>query len=304
MLTQIDVVYENESGPQSLALPILGLTPKDSLLIRSVTGLSPADIELFIGDYSKDGGSYQGRSVQKRNVVMLMDLNPNPALGETVAGLRKILYKTFLDPLVDGDDLQIILHDDIEPDRYLIGHTEKFETDLFTTETIAQISLICPDPFMRSLTETFLENETGWTIVPFEYEGTAETGFEVEIIVDTTTSVLNLANNAKIMNITYDFVVDDVVYVNTNRGNRDIRKASLASVTAKKAANPTWSIQEVWDQIIIDGDSTPLIARLSPMSRWLELHSQNNSMRIYGVTTGDLPAVIKTLSYSNSYWGA
>lgn len=304
MLTQIDVVYENETGPQSLALPISGLTPKDSLLIRSVTGLSPADIDLFIGDYSKDGGSYQGRSVQKRNVVMLMDLNPNPALGETVAGLRKILYKTFLDPLVDGDDLQIILHDDLETDRYLIGHTERFETDLFSNETIAQISLICPDPFIRSLAGTFLEHETGWTIVPFEYEGTAETGFEVEIIVGTNTSVLNLVNNNKAMTITYDFVVDDMVYVNTNRGNRDIRRASILVVNAMKAANPTWSVQQVWDKIIENDDSTPLIARLSVFSRWLELHSQNNSMRVHGATTGDLPAAIKTLTYKNSYWGA
>lgn len=235
---------------------------------------------------------------------MLMDLNPNPALGETVAGLRKILYKTFLDPLVDGDDLQIILHDSIEPDRYLVGHTEKFETDLFTSETIAQISMICPDPYIRSLAPNFLEHETGWTVVPFTYEGTAETGFEVEINVGTDTAVVNLANNNKVMNITHDFVVGDVLYVNTNRGYRDIRRASNVVVNSMKAANPTWLIQQVWEQIIENGDSTPLIARLNPLSRWLELHSQNNSMRVYGATTSDLPVVIKTLSYSDSYWGA
>lgn len=279
MLTQIDVVYENELGPQALALPISGLTPKDSLLLRSVTGLSAPDIDLFIGDYSRDGGIYQGRSVQKRNVVMLIDLNPNPALGESAAGLRDLLYKTFIDPLVDADFLQIVMHDDINDDRYLVGYTEKVETDLFSSETIAQISMICPDPFIRSLTETALEHETGWTIVPFNYLGTAETGFRVQINVLSDTPVVTLKNNAKTMVITHDFLAGDIIYVNTNRGSRDI----------------TYTRSAV---------TYPAIAKLSPLSRWLELHSQNNSMRVYGTLETDLPAVIKTLTYTDSYWGA
>lgn len=304
MLTQIDVVYENESGTQALALPLAALTPKDSLLLRSVTGLNPPDVDLFIGDYSRDGGIYQGRSVQKRNVVMLMDLNPNPALGESFDGLRDILYKTFIDPLVDADYIQIVLHDDVKEDRYLVGYTEKLETDLFSEETIVQVSMICPDPFIRSSTQTLLTHETGWTTVPFTYGGTAETGFEVEIQVVSDTPALNLVNNGKIMTLTHGFVTDDVVYVNTNRGQRQLRRATLAVVNAKKALQPTWTTKQIWDSIITDGDTTPLMAKLSATSRWLELHSANNSMRVWGSTEGSLPAVIKLLTYSDSFWGA
>ena len=85
MLKQIDVVYGTEEDEQALSLPILGLTPKDSLLLRKVTGLNPPDVNLFIGDYSRDGGTYQGRRVESRNVVLTIDLNPNPALGDTVS---------------------------------------------------------------------------------------------------------------------------------------------------------------------------------------------------------------------------
>lgn len=279
MLTQIDVVYENESGTKALALPISGLTPKGSLLLRSVTGLNPPDIDLFIGDYARDGGIYQGRSVQKRNIVMLMDLNPNPALGETVDGLRDLLYKTFNDPLVDADHIQIILHDDIKNDRYLIGYTEKLDTDLFSSETIAQVSLICPDPYIRSITETLLEDVTGWTTVPFTYKGTAETGFRVQINVLSDTPVITLKNNSRTMVITHDFLEGDIIYVNTNRGSRDITYTR-------------------------DAVTYPLIAKLSPLSRWLELHSQNNQMKVYGTLTTDLPAAIVTLTYTETYWGA
>lgn len=279
MLTQVDVVYENESGPQALALPILGLTPKASLILRSITGLNPPDIDLFIGDYSRDGGIYQGRSVQKRNPVMLIDLNPNPALGETVDGLRDILYKTFIDPLVDADYIQLIFHDDVKEDRYLVGYTEKLETDIFSAETLVQVSMVCPDPFIRRLTETVLTHDDGWTTVPFEYRGTAETGFRVQINVVSDTPVVTLKNNAKTMVITHDFLADDIVYINTNRGSRDI--------TYTRA-----------------GVTYPLIAKLSPLSRWLEIHSQNNSMKTYGTLPTDLVTVIKSLTYTEAFWGA
>lgn len=278
MLKQIDVVYGNESGEQALALKIRDVTQKDSLLVRKVTGLNPPDINLFIGDYSRDGGIYQGRRTPSRNVVMTIDINPNYALGESVSGWRERLYKIFLDPQVTADFSQIILREHDNRSRYLVGYVEKFETDLFDIETMAQISMICPDPFIRDLQETVLTDPFGWLTVPFEYEGTAETGFEVEIIINNTTNYLTLENNGRSMLITYPFLVGDVVYFNTNRGSRKITVTRL-------------------------GETSTLIAQLSPLSRWLELHSQANSMTIYGLTTAVRPAAIKSLTYTAAYWG-
>jgi hypothetical protein len=279
LLTQIDVIYGNELGEQALALPILGVTPSESLLIRKVTGLNPPDIDLFIGDYARDGGTYQGRRVGNRNVVMTMDLNPNPALGETVSGLRDLLYKTFVDPLVDADHLELVLHDDEGRTRNLYGYTETFETEIFDIETMAQISLICPDPYIRDLDETTLTNPSGtWVTVPFTYNGTAETGFYVQVNVTANTPKLTLKNNNKTMVLTYPFLAGDVVYIDTNRGSRNITMVR-SSVTY------------------------PLIAYLDVLSPWLELHSQTNTMSVYGTLSTDLVAGVKTLKYRASYWG-
>lgn len=303
MLTQIDVVYGDESGEQALALPILGVTPKDSLLIRKVTGLNPPDPTLFIGEYARDGGFYQGRRVGARNVVLTMDLNPNPALGETIRGLREILYKTFMDPQVDADYIRLVLHDDDNQQRYLVGYAEKFETEIFDIETMAQVSIICPDPYIRDQVETVLEHPTGWITVPFTYTGTAETGFEVEIEVTSDTPTITFENNGRTMVIDYAFVDGDYIYINTNRGSRDLRRATSAAVSAVVTANPTWSTSQVWEKLIADGNTTPLIAKLSPLSRWLELHSQNNQMKVYGPTPADVHAVVKKLKYTATYWG-
>lgn len=278
MLTQIDVVYGNESGEQALALPILGVTPKDSLLIRKVTGLNPPDPTLFIGEFARDGGIYQGRRVGARNVVLTMDLNPNPALGETISGLREILYKTFMDPQVDADYIRLVLNDDDSNQRYLVGYAEKFETEIFDIETMAQVSIICPDPYIRDQMETVLEHETGWISVPFTYTGTAETGLEVDIIVTSDTPTVTFSNNNRTMVLTYPFLNGDIIHINTKRGERDI--------TLDRS-----------------GVITPLIAKLDPTSRWLELHSQNNSMKVYGALETDLIAVVKKLTYTATYWG-
>jgi len=278
LLTQIDVVYGDELGEQALALPILGVTPKESLLIRKVTGLNPPDLDLFIGDYARDGGTYQGRRVGNRNVVLTMDLNPNPALGETISGLRNLLYKTFVDPLVDADYIQLVMHDDDGSERYLVGYTEKFETEIFDVETMAQVSVICPDPYIRDNTETVLTHPTGWATVPFVYKGTAETGFEVQIQINAATNTLTLSNNGRTMVISHPFVQNDIVTIITRRGERDI-------ILTRSSVN------------------TPLIAKLSLASKWLELHSQTNEMKVYGAAPANLIAVVKSLKYTTSYWG-
>lgn len=293
MLTHIGVASEN-----AFILPIHGLTPKDSLLLRSVTGLNPPDINLFIGEFSRDGGFYQGRRVGNRNVVMTIDLNPNPALGETVQGWRDILYRTFIDPQIIGDYIRLDLYDDSGRKLYVVGYTEKFETDLFGQTTV-QISMICPDPYIRQDGITTMTSETGWISVPFVYVGTAETGFEIETSIEVNSVGLTLTNNGRSMALVHDFTVGEVVYINTNRGSRKILKALQTDVDA--ASGDTLS--EKWSNLEADELTTSLLAAMTPASRWLELHSQSNSMSIYGDALSDGNVVIKALEYQNSYWG-
>jgi hypothetical protein len=275
LLTQIDVNSEN-----AFYVPIQGATPKDSLLVRNITGLTPPDINLFIGDYSRDGGIYQGRRVGNRNVVITMTLNPNPALGETVSGLRELLYKTFIDPLVEADFLQLNLHDEQGRVRYVVGYTEKFEGAIFDADTSLQISLICPDPYIRDSDETVLTNASGWTTVPFVYGGTAETGFVATVSIIGTTPTITLDNNGKTMVINRAFVAGDVVTINTTPGSRSIMLAPAAG-----------------------GPAVSILANLTTTSSWLLLHSQANTFKIYGTDQTTLPATVTSLRFRQAYWG-
>jgi tail protein len=276
LLTQVGIEFESDE----LVIPIVGVTTKDSLLIRSISGLNPPDPNLFIGDYSRDGGIYQGRRVGNRNIVMLMDLNPNPALDETVSGLRELLYKTFMDPLVDADDVKMNFYNEDDDVRYAVGYAEKFETDIFGQEATVQVSMICPDPYLRDDNETLLSHPTGWSTVPFAYAGSAETGFQVKIYIDAPTPVLTLENNGKTMVITRGFSAGEVVTINTIRGSRSLTVTSPPSTTPVSIA-----------------------ANLAVTSPWLDLHSQANTMKVYGTAPVNLVASIRELRYTQSYWG-
>lgn len=330
MITQIDVMSDD-----AFVLPILGITPKSSLLIRKITGLNPPDRSLFIGDYAQDGGIYQGRRVGNRNVVFMIDLNPNPALGESVSSLRQDLYKAFIDPQTDGDHLKLVFRDEDDNRRYLYGYCEKFETEPFDAETMCQISMICPDPYIRDDEDTILVQPTGWIQVPFTYQGTAETGFIVRIYVTTPTTEVTLYNNGKVMQLVNSagYEVGDIIIINTTRGQRSITltKPSDLPNTPTEFEPPTGYAEDdcifygdgVWKCVsdAIGGGtnatsapdagndyweyvSTPIISHLLPTSRWLELHSADNVMRVYGGGDWDLiVANIKYLKYTSAYWG-
>jgi len=278
MLTQIDVECDNP-----FTMSVLGARPRDSLILQSVTGLGPPDKSLFVGDYARDGGVYTGRRTLTRNPVLTIKINPNFGNGETVDGWRDILYRTFNDPFVDGDDVTLVLHDDIKPLRQLTGYCEKFEGELFDQETVSQISLICPDPYIRDVAETAVtppEGAAGWQTVPFVYAGTAEAGFEITIEIQATTSTLTLDNNGRQMVLTYpSFLTGDVVYINTKPGERQIK-------------------------LTRGGVDYDVLYTLYSESPWLTLHSQSNSLQVYGVSDTNFVAAITSLKFTQLWWGA
>ena len=290
MLTQFDVGGDNSED--QLILPVLGVTTKDTLLIRKITGLNPADVTLFMGDYSGDGGIYQGRRVGNRNIVLTVDLNPNPALGETVSSLRQLLQKAFLSPMPDmvadppvhADYIKFQLHDDDGNVRYIAGYTEKFETEIFDVETMCQISVICPDPFIRDNEPTVKDSPGSWTTLPVIYYGSAPTGFYAKIHMNSSSDILTLENLGQTMTIDLTDVAQTLgagedIHIWTTRGSRDIRYSV--------GVNPT----------------QPLVAYMTPESTWLELRARTNSFKVYGATEGDLPAVINEFTYTQAYWG-
>ena len=285
MLTAVGI-----QGEVEMIIPILGIGPRESILIRKITGLSPADINLFVGDYSRDGGFYQGRRVGKRNPVITLDLNPNPALGETVSGLRELLYRVFLNPMIDKDYVQLNLYDDLGRILTTRMYAEKFEGELFDVDTTLQISTIAPDPYLYESTPIVLDTPGAWTNFVFPYTGTAETGLKMTIDITASCTNLTVNLNDRIFQIAgYSFIPGDVVSINSVRGQ--------SSLTVKHTSDVVES----------------LLGRLTSASEWPELHSrfntgpvdsENQSISVYESLPSDpVVATIRDITFTQAYWG-
>ena len=297
MLTSVDV-----GGEAEINLPIVGISPRHSLHLRKIDGLEPPDLDIFVGDYARDGGYYQGRRVGMRPVVMTIDIHPNPALGETVSGWRDILYRTFMDPRRHGDDLQLTLHDDEGRHLFLKGYTEKFECDIFSKDTFAQISMVCPDPYIRATVPTIPNFPGNVTSTTVHYDGNAETGFETEITMLWASSGIVLELDGKKIQINYvgsDLDSTKTVYINTSRGSS---RAILMAPTSEVAALSSMDITNRWIKLRRDGVTTSLLPMISADSTWLELHGRQNVLTLTSPAGGS-SGYFRTISYRNSYWG-
>lgn len=271
MLTQVVLQTANP-----MTLNIADADPDEIIILQSISGLSPADVTLFTGDFAKNGGYYQGRRVSQRNPVFNLKLNPDYVNDIEVSDIREMLYRQFLEPQANSDGVQVLLVDDRKPDRYFIGYTEKFPSDIFEQKPKAQISMLCVDPMLKSAAVTTASNPGGWVSVPFTYEGSADTGVEVHLKVTTAVGQVTIENNGVIMKLTKtpNFAVNDVIYINTKQGER---------------------------RITLNG--VDVMALLTADSKWLTLTQSANLFKVYGTAVGDGKVVATDYTYRAEWWG-
>lgn len=273
MLTQ--VILET-SDPMTFNID--AVDPDEILILKSISGLTPGDVDLFTGEYARNGGYYQGRRVGKRNPVFNFKLNENYVDDISVSDIRELLYRQFYEPQSDVDGLQVRLVDDKKPDRFFIGYAEKWDGDIFSRDTSASISTICVQPLLQSVEQTELippnADVSGWLTVPVHYDGSADCGFQVDLRVISPTSVVTVENNGQTMVIEGSFIPDDVIGINTVEGSRRIRL-----------------------------NGVDIMAGLTSDSEWLTLKSSSNLLRVYGSAPGDGRVVNFSTTYISTWWG-
>ena len=276
MLTRVDVLSENP-----FYLQIRDAKPTDSIIVEKIEGLDPPDIDLFIGDYARDGGYYSGRRVPRRQPIMTLRINPNYALGETTAGLRRLIYKAFANPFATTNGVQLLLHDDTLPDRYLTVYLEKAPAGIFDpgTPTIV-LSFQAPNPYILDYVATVVA--AAGPTVPFTYAGDVDAGFEINFTVTAATSIIKFALNGVEMNLTAGWLVGDQIYVDTRPGSRKIQ------LTRTVGGSPI-----TYDVLFARVQTTP----------WLALHAPDNTLQAYGATSSTVVGNITQVRHRAMYWG-
>lgn len=221
---------------QNAAGKLLELTHNENYIVSSVQGLNPPSATINTKTVTNfDGARFNSSRVNMRNIVLKV-LPVDPVDENRIALYEYFKVKQFVR----------IFYTNRLREVYIDGYVETFEDDFFTNQQNIQISIICPEPYFKSLDygiSSFL------TIVdlfesPFSIpeEGMAVSEKLDNFTVDVTNcgdvstgiilhgiftgNVIGLTVWDKLtkarMAIEYEFIAGDELYIDTNKGQKSI----------------------------------------------------------------------------------
>lgn len=206
--------------------------------VVSIIGLSPPKAQINTNTVAgMDGAKFNSSKLLTRNIVITLKLN-----GEVEAN-RVMLYQYF-----PTKDSCTFYYQNDHRDVYIEGWIESVECNFFSNAEVMQISILCPQPYFKALDEivTDISKVTPRFTFPFSInigspvvissldvsrvtdiinDSTGETGMIIEITFLDDISEVDIINTetGEHFALTYQFTTDDVVTINTNKGQKSVK---------------------------------------------------------------------------------
>lgn len=206
--------------------------------VASITGLNPPqgliNTTTIVG---LDGALYNSAKLETRNIVITVRITGKAERN------RQLLYRAFR-----TKEWCRFYYSNDSVDVWIDGYVESVECDLFQKAEQAQISIICPQPYFRSVKQMIadISSTTALFTFPFtinesnpipisSYEADATavvtnetatpTGVIIEMDFQDSASEVVLANTdtGETITLNYAFQAADRVTINTNPGEKSVR---------------------------------------------------------------------------------
>ena len=207
--------------------------------VVSIQGLNPPPAQINTTNIvNMDGSRYNSAKLLTRNLVITIRIN-----GE-VEQNRLRLYRYF-----KTKEWCTFYYKNDSVDVNIAGYVESVECDLFSRSEMAQISILCPFPYFRSVSQIVADSSTVFStfVFPFSiniddpvvissidpdsegyidvYNGSeSETGVLLEIDFDDAFNSVAVKNTTTgdEMILNYAFEAGDKVLINTTRGEKSV----------------------------------------------------------------------------------
>lgn len=265
----LEVKVENKSGE------ILNLTTSKNYTLFKVEGLQPPTTTINSTKKStSDGTTINSVSVESRNIVLYMTIDRD------IEKNRINLYKYF--PL---KQTVTVYFKNNTRDVKIDGLVEIIECDLFTNRQVAQISLICPQPYFSAVNEliSYFSDLTNLFSFPF---GIAESGMELSAITtNIRKSIINtgdVESGVIIKLYAIGDVVNPIIYDVFNRTHIAIN----FSMQANDQIIINTNVGSKSITLIRNGVSYNAMGYMTPDSKWLTL-AQGDNVFTYDADSGN-----------------
>lgn len=254
-----ELSVKNESGD------VLNISTSKDYIVYRIDGLTPPNATISTSVNAVDDGSKINNSrLESRNIVIYTTIEGD------VEKNRINLYKYFT-----PKSKVTLMFKNGTRDVTIDGVVELIECDLFTNRQIAQISIICPDPYFRSsesYTESFSDVQSLFSFpfaiaesgIPLSsistnvrksiiYTGDVKAGIIIELFSNGTVVnpiIYDVLNKTQ-MGLNFTMQESDKLIINTNQNQKSIT-------------------------LVRNGVSTNALGYLIPNSSWLALATGDN----------------------------
>lgn len=198
-----DLSVKNISGD------VLQLTRNSNYVITGITGLTPVAANINTSTAGiNDGVLYNSARLGYRNIVITVHLT-NDIEKNRIKLYDFFQTKQFCTLYFSNDSRNVSIS----------GYVETFDCDLFSISETAQISIICPNPYFQSVSETINSIETD-----IFNAGDVPTGMDIVInfIGDVKNPVIQNTITNEFFRLNSTFVSGDKVTINTHSGEKSV----------------------------------------------------------------------------------
>lgn len=249
----------------------------DGLVVDEVTGLGPVKASIVSSDFAQlDGVVYQSSRRGARNVVIKLVLEPD-YVTTSVYDLRTRLYDFFMPK--EEVLLRFHMFDGLVVQS--LGRVEDCDPEMFTQEPKTDISIICYEADLISVTPVNISGNTvsDTTETTVTYPGTSPVGLGITLNVNRTLSELTV----------YHRLPDGSLY------SMDVQ----ASLVAGDVVNISTVNRQKGITLTRSGATSSLLYAVSTQSTWFQLRKGDNKLRVYA--TG--AAIPYTATWTPRYGG-
>lgn len=166
-------------GLNPIDFPLIYVLPSDPYILKAVDGLGPPEISVIIANTLQQGGYYQGRRPNSRQIVMRVGLNPDYSSGQTASDLRTELYGLLAPSVFESIEVQL-MSNAATVDMITTGYVSKIEIVPFSKDPEIQITVDCTQPYFWApeMVTVIPGTKNNFTLTN---PGTAPTGLRFEI---------------------------------------------------------------------------------------------------------------------------
>lgn len=205
-------------------LNLFGSGTPQKYRLKAAQGLDVDDLASVPYGSGTSGVKFSSVNGGERVIVMRIALNPDVGMGETFQQLRDRVYRAIAaerNPAVKFD-----LMENNVVQSTISGIISRVEASTFTAQPEIQVTLTCPYFLFTGAVVTdfnLVAFSTGEILIDMQ-KGNAPTGFQMEVNITNPLTSWGFADpdGEWTFNIVYNFLVGDVLVMNTEPGSLDL----------------------------------------------------------------------------------